>query len=214
MGTGGSRILNLPKGVHYESDIFFDADPTHEIVVIKKYKTDNECIRWLNQHLAQYYDPSKGLPVAQHEFAALKLLEPYGFVPKPLDLRPDSIVMEFAGTPVSPEAPIAIEVYLEHCQRIMDTFARLNFRHNDLLPSNVLVHEGKVKVIDFTLSEFGDIQTMRNLPNPDWARPGQDSNILMHMSRRAENRPGPLGRVLNLFSKLGFVSRGRKCAGN
>jgi len=214
MGTGGSRILNLPKGVHYESDILFDSNPVHGIIVIKTYRTDNDCVRWLNGHLAQYYDASKQQPVAQHEFSALKLLEPYGFVPKPLDLRPDSIVMEFAGSPVSPEAPIAIEVYLEHCRRIMDTFARLNFRHNDLLPSNVLVHEGKVKVIDFTLSEFGDIQTMRNLPNPDWARPGQDSNILTYMSRRVEGRPGSLGRVLEPFRKLCLVLRGLGCCGD
>jgi hypothetical protein len=214
MQAGGSHIANLPKGAHYESDIFFDADPRYEIIVIKKYKTENECIRWLNRHLAQYYDASKGQPVAQHEFAALKLLEPHGFVPKPLDIRPDSIVMDFAGSPVSPEAPIAIEVYLEYCRRILDTFARLNFRHNDLLPSNVLVHEGRVKVIDFTLSEFGDIQTMRSLPNPHWARPGQDRNILTYMSRRAEGRPGPLGRVLESLRKLGLVLRGPGCCGD
>ena len=207
-------MLNLPKGVHYESDVVFDADPARGIVVTKTYKSDNDCVRWLNRHLAQYYDASKGQPVAQHEFAALTLLEPYGFVPKPLDLWPHSIVMEFAGRPVSPEAPIPVEDYLHDCRRILETFARLNFRHNDLLPSNVLVQDGRVKVVDFTLSEFGNVQIMKDLPNPNWARPGQDHNILTYMSRQSECRLGPLARVLKFLGRLGFAPRGLGCPGD
>jgi len=198
-------MLNLPKGAHYESDVLFDSDPAHGVVVTKIYRSDNECVRWLNGHLAQYYDASRGQPVAQHEFSALALLEPHGFTPKPIDLRSDSIVMEFCGSPISPDAPIAIKAYSEQCRQILDTFSRLNFKHNDLLPSNVLIRDGKVKIIDFTLSEFGDIEIIRDLPNPDWARPGQDRNVLFYMSRPWESRLGPLRRVATILGKLGLV---------
>jgi len=199
------RLTGFLKAEHYESDVCFDSDPVHGIIVIKKYKTDNECVRWLNRHLSQYYETSSGQPVGQHEFAALQLLEPYGFVPKVVDLQPDSLVMEFAGNPVSPEAPVKIETYLNECRHVLKIFAKLKFSHNDLRPANVLLHGGKVKIIDFTLSEFGDVQIMKDLPNPNWARAGQDDDILTFMSPRSQRPTAGFGRVRKFLKKIGFA---------
>jgi hypothetical protein len=199
------RLTRFLKAEHYESDVYFDSDPVHGMIVIKKYKTDNECVRWLNRYLAQYYDTSKGQPVGQHECAALKLLEPYGFVPKVVDLRLDSLAMEFAGDPLSPEAPIEMETYLNECRHILKIFAKLKFRHNDLRRSNVLLHDGKVKIIDFTLSEFGDIQVIKGLPNPNWARAGQDDNLLTYMSPRSQRTTVAFGRIRKFLKKIGFA---------
>jgi RIO-like serine/threonine protein kinase len=204
----GVDVLDRPVGTHYESDISFEADPVRGILVTKTYRTGHECVQWLNRHLARYYDAAKGQPVAQHEYAALTLLEPYGIAPKAVEFRPDSIVMEFAGTPISLGVSIPTETYLMHCQRILDTLERLHFRHNDLLPSNVLVHEGQVKIADFTLAEFGRIQIMKDLPNPAWARPGQDRNILSYAPLHSEPGQTLFGRVTKLLKRLKIAAGG------
>ena len=178
------------KTVHYESVIRFETGG----VVVKTYRDDCECIRWLNRHLARYYDPAKGQPVAQHEFAALRFLEPCGFVPKPLRLDHGSIAMEYAGVPVSPRSEVSLDEYRRQCQSILATFAKLGFRHNDLLPGNVLVHHGRIKIIDFTLAEFDAVEIAGNLPDPDWARLGQDQALLTYAPR-----PGLMTKLARLL---------------
>lgn len=166
---------------HVESKINLARDPIHGIVVTKKYNLDVDCIKWLNNQLSKYYDSTKGLPVAQHEFAALELLATYNIAPKPLYLLPDAIVMKYAGIPITLKPKILFEGYIEQCHVILETFKKLNFRHNDLLPRNVLVEKHKVKIIDFTLSEFHNINIISELPDNKWANPGQDENILNYL---------------------------------
>lgn len=175
-------MINIPKSAHAESEISFKNDSIHGTIVCKRYRQDVECVHWLNQHLAQYYDPSHGQPVAQHEFAALHILAPYRFAPKPLTLFHDSIIIEFAGVPLTFTSPISIKEYKKQCHSILNTLVQLDFKHNDLLPRNVLFHQGQIKIIDFTLSEFLGIKIMDTLPNPAWARPGKDTEILKYLS--------------------------------
>jgi len=194
------NTLNITKPIHYESEISFLKDAMHGLVVQKKYRNDVECIQWLNRYLSKYYDPSKGLPVAQHEFAALKLLTPFGIVPKPLRLEMGAIVMDFAGDPLTETLEISLVSYLEQCHFILQTFHKMNFKHNDLILGNVLVHKGKVKIIDFTLSEFNGVEIMKDLPNPNWARFGQDANLLSYFHERGNvKRKG----LLRFFSRSG-----------
>jgi hypothetical protein len=176
-----NRVVNLPKASHDEAEITFEETVGLGIVVTKQYRSDCECIQWLNRVLARYYNPSEGQPVAQHEFAALTLLRPYGFVPHPLRRGSDFIQMEFAGEPVGPDCGISPAEFRRQCEVILNTFKTLGFRHNDLLPRNVLTHEGRVKIIDFTLSEFGGIEIMTQLPDPNWAIPGQDHRLLTYL---------------------------------
>ena len=163
---------------HVESEIFFYHDPELGLVIVKRYRQDVECIRWLNSHLAKYYPPEKGLPVAQHEFAALRKLAAHGIAPDPIRLTADSVVMKYAGEPIhSPNSEFVLD-YRKQAAAILDTLQKLDFKHNDLLPRNVLAHKGKIHVVDFTLSEFDGISIMADLPNPDWARPEEDRNLL------------------------------------
>jgi hypothetical protein len=201
------KIPRIPQVVHYEADVFFDIDSADNILVTKKYKLNVECIEWLNEHLSRYYDRSQGQPVAQHEFAALKLLAPFGFVPKPLDLRADSIVMEFAGHPLTANSKISADDYLKQCRFILDTLAALNFKHNDLLLGNVLLDHGKIKIIDFTLAEFGVVEIMKDLPNRHWARPGEDKTILTHLAEIKKSKVNVLSGVLSHLSRI-LYSRG------
>lgn len=165
---------------HAESEILFDYDPEHGLVVVKRYRVDAECIAWLNGHLSDLYPPERGLPVAQHEFAALSKLAPHGVAPEPVRLLPDGIVMRYAGEPIdSPNAAFTKDSKRQF-RAILDTLEALEFRHNDMLPRNILVHDGKLALIDFTLSEFDGVSIMRDLPNPGWARPGRDSDLLRY----------------------------------
>lgn len=175
--------MRIIKGPHYEADIAFTKDERRGIVVTKKYRLDVACIAWLNKHLSNYYPAEGGLPVAQHEFAALTLLAKHGVAPRPIEALKHAIVMEFAGRPVAAASLISFKSYMTQCQNILTTLGRLNFRHNDLLPANVVVRRGRLKIIDFTLSEFNGIEIMNALPEPGWARPGQDEAIASYLPR-------------------------------
>ena len=167
------------KGLHYESEVeFVRSEATGELQVVKRYRTDHPCVAWLNEALAEWYDPARGLPVAQHEHAALELLAPHGVAPPALELRPDAVVSAFAGEPVSRRSRITADDYLEQCERILGVFTDVGLRHNDLLPRNVLVRDRRVTVVDYTLAEFGEVLLMDRLPDPAWARPGEDRDLL------------------------------------
>jgi SAM-dependent methyltransferase len=172
----------VSTAVHYESAITFERDAAGALQVRKRYRQEVPCVRWLNQRLAGNYDPNKALPVAQHEFAALQALEKFDIAPKPLGLEPDAIVMTYAGKPLGAGTQIDPLAYREQCQHILRIFHQLGLHHNDMLPANVLIDNGRVRVIDFTLAEFGGIKLMSALPNPSWARPGQDENILAFLN--------------------------------
>lgn len=178
------KAAQLPLGAHYESDISIAPDPVHGMIVRKRYRDDVECVRWLNRHLASYYADSGYQPVAQHEFAALQLLDPHGFVPTPLELRRDSVVMRYAGLPLMAAPPIDPASYRAQCEKILQTLTELHFRHNDLLIGNVLVQGDKIRICDFTLSEFGNVSIMNQLPDSRWARPGEDHKLLHYLDER------------------------------
>lgn len=187
------------KGLHYESEVeFIRSEPTGELQVVKRYRTDHPCVAWLNEALAEWYDPARGLPVAQHEHAALELLSPHGAAPPSLELRADAIVSAFAGEPVSRRSRITADDYLEQCERILDVFAEVGLRHNDLLPRNVLVQDRRVSVVDYTLAEFGAVSLMDRLPDPAWARPGEDRELLLGA---ASELRGP--RIASLLARWG-----------
>lgn len=198
---------------HYESRISFSRDRSGRLLVTKTYKREHECISWLNSVLAGHYDPSAGLPVAQHEYAAYEALEPLGFVPRPVELRPDSIVVEYGGAPLAADSLIADGDYERQCRRVLESFRSIGFRHNDLLPGNVLISSGKVRIIDFTLAEFGAVELTGSLPNPDWARAGRDEDLLGFLREaRAEaeaQRPssGISARVRRLLGGRGSLAR-------
>ncbi len=211
------RLLSLPKGEHYESEISFDEHPTQGIIVTKRYRLDCDCVVWLNNHLSQHYEPSLGLPVAQHEFAALRLLAPYAVAPRPLVLHRDAIQMAYAGLPLGAARRMSYATYVRQCMRILAVLDQLGMRHNDMLPRNVTVSNGAVQLIDFTLAEFGGISIMSSLPNPEWARPGEDAQLLtfvpprcapLQLARRA------LRRGLRLFSRDSSESGRRRAPTN
>ena len=170
----------------------------------KKYKTDMECIQWLNRHLSKYYNASHVQAVAQHEFSALALLAPYGFTPKPLGMETGSITMEFAGEPLAADSEISLDEYEKQCRIILNAFSRLKFRHNDLLEGNILVLNGRIKIVDFTLSEFNGIEIMKQLPNRNWARPGRDKDIRNYLPLMRRHKRNFVGAILNRLIKREF----------
>lgn len=177
-----NESLELPIAPGFEAHVSFErCKATGQIIVSKQYRLDCECVVWLNSHLAQYYDPEIAYPVAQHEFAALQLLQPYEFFPDPVELLPTGITMAYAGVPLAQaRSQLTRESFLEQANAILGIFENLRFRHNDLLPWNVLVQGDRLRVIDFTLSEFGGRELMPHLPNPSWAQPGKDRQLLDH----------------------------------
>ena len=193
-------LESLPEVVAFESYISFHQDPERGILVTKRYRQEVPCVQWLNRQLAEFYDPAEGQPVAQHEHAALELLAPYGFVPRVLSRDTDSIQMEFAGIPVT-HASIPTAEYREQCQLILDTFERLGFLHNDLLPRNVLIDDGRVKIVDFTLAEFPGVELMSHLPDSRWARPGEDRKLLGYRPGHLPKRSRWRRRLSRLLGK-------------
>jgi tRNA A-37 threonylcarbamoyl transferase component Bud32 len=167
---------------HVEAEIFFDVDPEHGRVVVKRYRPDVPCIAWLNQHLAKHYDASRGMPVAQHEFAALQKLEQYDIAPKPVRLDKDAIVMTYAGEPINSPNGEYVRDPDAQFGAIIDALDRAELRHNDMLPRNVLVDGGKIRLVDFTLSEFDGVGIVDALPEPKWARAGRDRDLLTYRS--------------------------------
>ena len=103
--------MNIIIGEHYESDITV-VETESGLLVKKEYRMDTPCIRWLNDYLKQFYDDPVIPPVICHEASVLKRLEPYGIVPKLHSITKTAIIMEFAGTPLSPDCGITRENYL------------------------------------------------------------------------------------------------------
>ena len=184
--------------VGYEAEITVEGDDGGSPArVVKAYRRDHPCIAWLNERLAEWYDPALGLPVAQHEWAAYELLAPEGFVPDPIERRPDAIVLGWGGEPLHAGSGLSEREYRRQAAAVLEAFARLGFRHNDLLDRNVLVDGDRIRIVDFTLAEFGEVRLMDALPDPAWARPGEDERLLDHLrsARRARLSPARLWRL-------------------
>lgn len=94
---------------------------------------------------------------ATAEFEALCLMYERGApVPYPVQVDGTELLMEFIGdgTAAAPrlaqsrEDPAGLRPLLERVLDAMRVFARAGYVHGDLSPYNVLVHEGRVVVID------------------------------------------------------------------
>lgn len=191
--------MRIRLSKHVESEIAVVRDAAAGLVVRKQYKPEVPCVAWLNQELRRWYDAGAGMPVAQHEYRALQLLAPHGIVPQPLALEGDVLVMTYCGDSLEFRPRISRQSYEEQAARIVALLAQLGFRHNDMLPRNVVVQDGTVRLVDFTLAEFGDVELMAHLPQPQWARPGRDQDMVAFL-REETVRPrfgaGPLNRLL------------------
>lgn len=185
--------------VGYEADItVVDAPDGNPERVIKTYRQHHPCIAWLNERLTEWYDPAAGLPVAQHEWAAYRLLAPEQIVPEALELRRDAIVLGWGGESLRAASRIGTGEYGRQAETILRIFGRVGFRHNDLDARNVLVDHRRVRVIDFTLAEFSGVQLMDDLPDHAWARAGQDDLLLDHLRSARRDRRSP-ARLLDIL---------------
>jgi RIO kinase 1 len=92
------------------------------------------------------------------EFGALAMLWEHGApVPYPIQLSGTELMLEFIGTPDGGAAPRLAQVrpsreelpdLFEQCVDAMRLLARAGYAHGDLSPFNVLVHEGRIVLID------------------------------------------------------------------
>lgn len=91
------------------------------------------------------------------EFEALRHLSQVGApVPYPVQIHDDEILMEFAGHGITAaprlaqvrEDAVEIRRLYREVVEAMHDFARAGFAHGDLSPYNILVHDGRIVVID------------------------------------------------------------------
>lgn len=174
---------------HYEADISFELKKGR-MLVKKQYRLQHDCVKWLNQYLVKYYPVKDFLPIAQHEFAALKKLSTanLNLAPLPFDIGFDFIVMEYGGNALSSSFwKISKKNFKKHAELLLNKLKEINFCHNDILPGNVLLCKGDLKLIDFTLSEFDGILIKEHIPDLSWGRFGKDSQLinLMDFSYKA-----------------------------
>lgn len=164
---------------HYESTIDIFSDTDGNIIVKKTYDADAPVIRFLNEYLKEFYDIGEEMPVAMHEYFLLKKLEPYNIAPRALALEKDAVYMTFEGNSVlHSDEKITQGEFLIQARNILHVLRKFGIRHNDLLASNVLIRDRTLKIIDFTLADFGDIDVVLKLPDRSWARLNQDYNLL------------------------------------
>ncbi len=151
-------------------------------LVIKKYK-DAEQIRFLNEWLPQFYPnkPPRIMPVAWHEWSAIKLLYSHALAPFPIYCGKDFIIMTYVGKTLEGEVVIDNGLYLK-AQKVLETLDSLGFKHNDLLPRNICINKNDIKLIDFTMAEFNGVSIINEMPNPNWAYPG-DERLLSYFKK-------------------------------
>jgi hypothetical protein len=170
----------IPIAIHYESYITVFDHPSLGRLVRKQYRDDHPCINWLNETLQDYYPKSKFLPVALHEARALNILSAIGLAPRLICCEANAVVMEYAGVPITANPTIDALSFYRQAVYITERLISLGFRHNDLLPRNVVVLGEKVRLIDFTMSEFANIRFIDKLPNRGWARSGEDYRLFCY----------------------------------
>ena len=110
--------------------------------------------------LAKKSSFGRGVAAAEWSFAEFHALcrmwELGAPVPYPVQVNGTEVLMEFIGTDTAAAPRLAQERgdrrvladYFVQIVDIMRTFAAAGFAHGDLSPYNLLVHEGRVRVID------------------------------------------------------------------
>ena len=180
----------------FESKIELLKTDTGDIVVKRTYDENVPVIRFLNDYLKKFYkvDNENGneiMPVACHEYFILKKLAPYNIAPQVLGIENDCIYMTFEGNSIlHAEQKISRQEFEFQAGNILHILHRLGIRHNDLLPSKVLLDDWSLKIIDFTLADYGNIDIVANLPNIKWAYLNQDHNILNYKKYFPEKLSG------------------------
>ena len=152
-------------------------------MIKKTYRNDVPVIKFLNEYLKPFYAnlnvPENIMPVAVHEFFILKFLEPFNIAPKVLGIEKDCIFISFEGNSIlHPDYIITEDEFLRQAKNILHILHKVGLRHNDLLPTNVLIRDWTLKIIDFTLADYGNIDIVSNLRKREWARLNQDYNLL------------------------------------
>lgn len=182
---------------HFESKIKIIRDAEGNPIIQKTYDSNAPVIRFLNDYLKNFYSQVEDvqgnsiMPVALHEYFILKNLEPYNIAPRILDIKKDCIYMTFEGNSIlSSEQKITQEEFLLQAKNILHILHLFGIRHNDLTPSNVLIRDWTLKIIDFTLADFGKIDIVSNLPDRHWAYLNQDNNLLNYKKYFPEKLSG------------------------
>ena len=183
--------MNIIIEEHFESKIEILSDDAGNPVIKKVYDTTAPVIKFLNAYLKNFYTDEKFLPVAQHEYSILKKLEPFNIAPRVLSIDKNSICMTFEGNSILHAAQkITREEFLIQAKNILHTLHLLGIRHNDLPAANVLIRDWTLKIIDFTLADFGKIDIVSNLPDRRWAYLNQDHNLLNYRKYFPEKLSG------------------------
>ena len=185
--------MNIIIEEHFESKIELLSDGNGNPIIKKTYDANAPVIRFLNEYLKDFYSAKDKnfMPVAMHEYFILKLLEPYNIAPRVLAIEKDCIYMTFEGNSIlHSEQKISRQEFLFQAKNILHILRSLGIRHNDLTPSNVLIRDWTLKIIDFTLADFGDLDVVSNLPDRRWAYLNQDHNLLNYQKYFPETFSG------------------------
>ena len=155
------------------------------LIIKKTYDADAPVIKFLNEYFQDFYADALNkfggdvMPVALHEGFILRKLEPYNIAPRVLAVDGDALYMTFEGNSIlSAEQKITREEFLLQAKNILHVLRSVGIRHNDLTPPNVLIRDWTVKIIDFTLADYGALDIVANLPDRRWAYLNQDYNLL------------------------------------
>ncbi len=171
--------MNIIIEKHFESKIEVFKDGEGNPIIRKTYDAAAPVIQFLNSYLKNFYSGEKIMPVAMHEYFILKNLEPYNIAPRVLGIEKDCIYMTFEGNSIlHSEQKISRQEFLFQAKNILHILHSLGIRHNDLTPPNVLIRDRTLKIIDFTLADFGNLDIVSNLPDRGWAYLNQDYNLL------------------------------------
>ena len=192
--------MNIIIEEHFKSKIELLSDGDGNPIIKKTYNANAPVIKFLNTYLKDFYPikmdntGKRVMPVVIHEFFILKLLEPYNIVPRVLAIEKDCIYMTFEGNSIlHSEQKISRQEFLLQAKNILHIFHSLGIRHNDLTPSNVLIRDWTLKIIDFTLADFGNkgkFDIVSNLPDRRWAYLNQDYNLLNYQKYFPETLSG------------------------
>jgi RIO kinase 1 len=131
---------------------------------------------------------------ASAEFAALSTLWTAGApVPYPVQLLGTELLLEFVGDPDGTAAPRLAQLrpaageladLFEQCVAALRTLARLGYAHGDLSAYNVLVHHGRVVLID--LPQVVDLVVN---PQGPWYLQRDCENLCAWFRRRGLDSP-------------------------
>lgn len=179
-----SPRLKMVSGLvsNEESTIEFLNLPEGRFGVKKTYLGNKVHIKWLNEALSKYYDSQERMPVISHECAAIKLLSKYGIVPEIYESGYDYLIMSYEGNSLCLDWwKTRKQSYVKKAANILNILSEVGFKHNDLIPSNVLLHKGKLTLIDFSWAEFNNIDITSDMPQKNWCHKGEDTNLTLYL---------------------------------